>query len=192
MRLIQVFNILVVLTFSLGCSKYSKELPKDFSFEIIDETESYNSQSGCFTRKAVTDNFTDTTVIYDLSQQDKEDIYKVLIENDILSIPKSFECASDAQFMLPAFTTTLKFQINGIAQEIKFNTSCFPKKEESEAIKFDNIVQYIRKKLLSKRIIQQLPKTEMRFIYTPTKKGLKHTFKTFLLSVNNQNYALVK
>lgn len=52
-------------------------------------------------------------------------------------------------------------------------------KEESEAIKFDNIVQYIRKKLLRKRIIQQLPKTEMRFIYTPTKKGLKHKFRTF-------------
>jgi hypothetical protein len=179
MQLIQVFNFLVVLTFSLGCSKYSKELPKDFSFEIISATESYNSQSGYFTRKAVTDNFTDTTVLYNLSQQDREDIYKVFIENDLLSIPKSFECASDAQFMIPAFTTTLKFQINGITQEIKFNTSCFPKKEESEAVKFDNIVQYIRKKLLSKRIIQQLPETEMRFIYTPTKKGLKHKFRTF-------------
>lgn len=154
---------MVISTF-IGCSKHTKELPKDFSFEIIEDVNSYNSKNGQYTRKAINDKFLDTTVTCILSQKDKEEIYKILIENDIFSVPKSFECASNAQFIIPAFNTTLKYQINGVKQEIKFNTSCFPKKNESGATRFDNIVKYIRKKLNTKEIIQKLPKTKMIFM----------------------------
>ena len=148
----------------MGCSKYSKGLPKDFSFEIIDDVDSYNSKSSRFTRKSINERFTDTTVTCTLSQKDKEEIYKILVENDILSVPKSFDCASNAQFMIPAFTTTLKYQIDGMKKEIQFNTSCFPKKNESGATRFDNIVKYIREKLHSKETIRKLPKTKMIFM----------------------------
>lgn len=161
MRLIQIFVSILIF---MSCSKYSKELPKDFSFEIVDDVDSYNSTNGHFTRKAINDKFLDTTVTYILSQKDKEEIYKVFKENNILSIPKSFECASNAQFMMPAFTTTLKYRIDGIQKEIVFNTSCFPKKNESEAVRFDNAIKFIREKLYSKEIITKVPKTKMRFM----------------------------
>ncbi|MCU0467537.1 MAG: hypothetical protein MUF58_02975 [Arcicella sp.] len=164
MRLTHFFTFLIAIHISICCSKYPKEIPKGFSFEIIDDIDSYNSINGSFTRKAINDKFLDTIVVYTLSQKDKEEIYKVLIENDVLSIPKYFECASNAQFMIPSFNTTLKVQINGIKQEIKFDTSCFPKKDAGAANRFDNIVKYIRAKLHSQKIIQKLPKTKMRLM----------------------------
>lgn len=164
MRSIYFLNILFLISICTGCTNYSKELPKDFSFEIKDEVDSYNSKSGLFTRRAINEKFKDTTVTYSLSQKDKEEIYRVFKDNDIVSIPKSFECASNAQFMMPAFTTTLKYRIGGIQKEIVFNTSCFPKKNQNDEVRFDNITEFIRNKLDSKEIIKKIPKTKARFM----------------------------
>ncbi len=139
-------------------------MPDKFSFELIGDVDSYNSDTGFFIRKAINDKYKDTTVIYNLSQEDKESIYEIFKENDIFSIPKEFECASDAQYMMPQFTTILKYNLNGIKNEIRYNTGCYPKKNQNDEMKFENITKFIRQKLNDKKAIKAIPKTKIDFL----------------------------
>lgn len=166
MYLKHLIRFLLFVILCTGCSKYSDKPPKDFSFEIIDDVDSYNSDSGYFIRKAINDKYEDTIVIYKLSQKDKEEIYKVIKENDIFSIPKGFECVSDAQFIVPAYTTILKYKIGNINNKIELNTSCLPKKNHVAEVRFKNITTFIRQKLSSKQVIKSIPKTKMRLCKT--------------------------
>jgi hypothetical protein len=99
-----------------------------------------------------------------LSQGEKEQIYEILKENDVFSIPKKFECASNSTFMIPAFTSILKFEIAGVKNEIEFNSGCFPKKNLDAEIRFENITKFIRQKLTTSKPISKLPKTQMDFM----------------------------
>ena len=146
----------------LGCNNYPKKLPKDFSFVLINEVDSYDSETGHFIRKAINDRFQDTTVVCNLSTDDKEEIFKILKENDVFTIPKNFECASGAKYMMPQFTTILRYKIAGNKNEISYTTGCFPKKNINEESRFENITKFIQQKLYSKNAIKMLPKTKLR------------------------------
>jgi hypothetical protein len=162
MQKINLLKTLFLIVICIGCTNYPDKLPKDFSFELINDVDSYNSKTGYFIRKAINDRFQDSTVIYKLSTKDKEEIFKILKENDIFTIPKNFECASGAKYMMPQFTTILKYKIAGITNEISFNSGCFPKKNVNDEVRFENITKFIQQKLYSKNAIKMLPKTKMR------------------------------
>lgn len=147
-----------------SCNNTSEKIVHDFEFQFIGEVDSYNSSNGKFTRKSVTEKMTDTTVIEKLTPAELEKIYKSVQENKINTIPQTFECEESANHIVPSFTYTLIYKINGVARKLEYNGYCYPKTDADAEKRFLKILEEIREVVYKKTLIQKLPKTRMIFM----------------------------
>jgi hypothetical protein len=153
--------ILLGLSSCIGKKPYSDQFNFSFSF---DETESFSSFDSTYRRTMLGGyGFYDTVLKISLNKTEEQIIFKVMEQNEIMTLPATFEEDRTQPCIIPAFFDILIVQINGVKKRIDYSYYCQPKNIQL-AEKYLRIAKTIRTVLSNKREIQHLPKSNMIFM----------------------------
>jgi len=159
-KTLTIFISIFVFT-SCTNHSYDKQMPTDFSFKIINTTDSYDSKTGIYTRQYIGK---DTTVIVLLTKSEMNLIYDVFKNNDFMSFPKEFECDKNGGSTLPAFDTTIEIKYNGKHKTVTNTTYCEKKIEQNKSDKFDEFGTVIMKIINKKHEIKNMRDSHIGFM----------------------------
>ena len=84
--------LIFLLVAFVNCNenKYEMEKPKDFAFRFIDDTDSYDSKTGIYSRKYMAK---DSSIKVYLTEADLRIIYDAVKDYDFMSFPNEFTCS---------------------------------------------------------------------------------------------------
>jgi len=122
----KIYRLILILGLTLECcnnDRYVKEMPKDFSFKLIDTIDSFDSKTGIFMRHYQSK---DSSFYVKLSEKDLACIYNSFVENDFLSFPNVFDCPkpSVSSSSDPMFSTTIEISYSGIIKNVESSYAC--------------------------------------------------------------------
>jgi len=159
----KTFTIFISIIAFISCTnqKYEKQIPDDFSFKIINTTNSYDSKTGFYTRTYVKK---DSVVKVALTQKEINFIYELFKKNDFLSFPDRFECDKNSPSILPAFDTTIEITYKGQHKKVTNTDFCEKKVEQQKSNNFDEFSSEIQKILNNKTEIKNMRECDMIFL----------------------------
>ena len=163
--------------------RYESKKPKDFSFKLTSEIESYDSKTGIYTRRYLsidsliqTDSIEsdfpsidyssfkgDPPVKVDLTESDWQIIYNSFRKSKFMSFPNDFDCSEDATLSLPAFSATLEISYNGLVKKVTSSSYCDKKIEQRKASRFDKLYITIRDIIISKPQVKKMKPCNLIF-----------------------------
>ena len=161
MKKIYIISLVISVLLSCNIQKYDNQMPTDFSFRINNETDSYDSKTGVFTRKYVGK---DSTVNILLTKDEMILIYEVFKKKDFMSFPNEFECDKNGGGTLPAFDTTIEIIYNGKHKSVTNTTYCDKKIEQKKSDKFNEFESEIMKIIKNKPEIKRMRNCDMIFM----------------------------
>ncbi|HET7733153.1 MAG TPA: hypothetical protein VFK73_04875 [Paludibacter sp.] len=156
-----IIFISILAFISCTNQKYDKQIPADFSFKIINMTNSYDSKTGIYVRSYVKK---DSVVKVVMTQKEMNIIYELFKKNDFLSFPDIFECYIFGTKTLPAFDTTIEINYKGVIKRVKNTTYCNKKTEQRKSDRFDEFSSEIRKIINNKTEIKNMRDCDMIFL----------------------------
>lgn len=161
--LIKTFLLIFGIITLVNCSnrKYDEQKPNDFSFIITDDSGSYNSKTGVFTRKYTK---SDSSIKVELTKNELLLIYDLFKKCDFLSFPNEFACAKDGDIMLPASSTSIEITYKGLNKKVTNTDYCSVKIEQKKSIAFNKFSSEITKIIYSKDQIKNMKWSDLRFL----------------------------
>lgn len=125
--IVLVFTLIGVLSIA-GCKTQDPTaVPEDFSFALTWNTygiSSYDSQTGKLVKTTDATNPDDYVTYYQLTDEDKEYIYDLLVSLDVTSYPDVYNPQPDVMSE-PSMTLILTVRINGETKTIKAEDIAF-------------------------------------------------------------------
>lgn len=155
-------KIIFPLLLCVSCN-WKEEVPKDFNFSFsFDNTEKINTFDSTYTRKYI---FHDKIVELILTNQEKQEIYSVMLESRIMTMPDKFEFNSDKNepCIIPYTVDYLEIRMNGKTKKIEYSYRCKPKNKKISA-KYLKMINKILNIIQSKKEIKNLPESDMMFM----------------------------
>ena len=139
-------------------------MPKDFNFIYsYNDWDEINTFDSTFTRKGIktsNDYLQDTVIKLILTTSEKEAIYRVMMENKVLEMPKEFECDPKSVQVSDASSEWLTVQIYDTVKRITLYHGCGAYKSVLSN-NFMKIVNYIHDSIFSKKVVNSLPKCQL-------------------------------
>ena len=146
MKTILTFSLLILLS---ACrpnrneeiSKIIIETPKNFFFRIdFNNHDHYDSYDSTLTRSY---NFGDTTLNVWLTHEERNNLYKIIIENDFFNLPHSIPNDTTKSFITPSKDDYVVVYINGqIKNRVRVNRGGSPL-DTNAVRRFNNVFNYI-------------------------------------------------
>jgi hypothetical protein len=157
----KVYKILFFLTVFCSFIQRHEKLPVDFSFSFSFGYDKFALSDSTFTRQC---NPRDTTIKLILSEEEKQNIFNVMIENKVFELPSKFENAIDCIWTLPSTSDILWVKLDNKSNFICYDYSCLPKKDKDASDRFLRIANMIRNIISNKKEVKNLPRSNiMRF-----------------------------
>jgi hypothetical protein len=128
--------------------------PKDFSFRFADNTDEVNSSDSTFRRRF---NFRDSLTKIVFTQEEKSEIYKVMLQNNIFDLPDKIHTTGNC--MIPYETYYLWVTSNGRHKKTVFYANCSLRNSTANA--FLNIRKKIIMVLQTKPQYTHLPESNI-------------------------------
>ena len=137
-------------------------MPSDFNFSYsFDYTELINTFDSTYGRRY---NLHDTTVSLTLTSEEKQKIYKTMMENEVLTLPDIFEINTKGMCIAPSKTDFLIIQINRAKKKIRYSYECDPPKEPKLSERYLNITKVILDIIKTKKQVEKLPGSDCVFL----------------------------
>ena len=149
----KVYKILFFLTLFCSCIQRHEKVPADFSFSFSFDYDKFNSSDSTFIRHY---NLRDTTIKLVLSAEEKQDIYDVMIGNNVFELPAKFENAIDVNCTVPSTSDMLSVKLDNKKQFIYYDYSCYPKKDKGASDRYLRIANMIKSIISNKKEVKRL------------------------------------
>lgn len=164
----KIFLYLIIISFYFSCNKENYvtpiekseiikpiQMPKDFSFEFIYFTDSYNSKTKKFKRNYQNGN---KTIKVELNKNELEEIYKLFKNNNFEKLPNNFE--NENIITQPTISITLKLNENNKNTSKTF-TIGVGETATSIGKNFENISDRIHSILKDKQSVKNLKQSDI-------------------------------
>lgn len=158
-----IFFLAIMAVGFTACSdyKYDNERPKDFSFKLIRETESYNSKTGMYTMKYISK---DSSVKADLTETELIRVYDAFKIYDFMRFPDEFICSKFGTFTSPAFSTTIEITYKGENKTVTNTDFCSRKVKQRKSRNFDNLSSMLWDMIRNKSQIKNMKTSNLVFL----------------------------
>ena len=146
----------------MGKENYPKEVPDNFNFLAIygfGEGNKLNTFNKTYTKTIDWDK--DTTIYFELSSEQKRNIYDKIRSLDVQKYPKQFTPISK-ETIRPSPTFYIKVRLGSVEKEIYWNDNTNSKEKEAQLLR--DFFRYLERIVDENPIVKQLPKDDRSFM----------------------------
>lgn len=159
--IIQTIALVIVLFVETRVTPYSDEMPEDFNFTASLWTDSYTIDTYENRYTKALDWEVDTVIPLTLTREEKELIYKTIIDIDIYRYPDNYAPVS-TNFISPSFTFFIKMTIDGYDLSINWEENTHS--ETKSAKRLRKLFEEIKELLEKHNEVKDLPESNRIFI----------------------------
>jgi len=157
--------LVIVLVIVFGCdrrsTKYPETMPNDFNFSsnIADSSYMLDTYKDKLTKTI--DWGLDTTISFQLSLTEKQNIYKIFKEIDIYKYPENYAPKSTLK-VFPTFSYQLGFTLNGVDYKINWKENS--ESDTKDAKELRKLFREIQNTIEKDDQVKKLPESKRGFL----------------------------